>query len=57
MQFHRSDVGSVSGEGGAMSTYAKDLVELRQDDPTSAELRKMAAHIIAAGLRDQRKGC
>ena len=40
-----------------MSTYAKDLLELRRDDPTSAELRKMAMNIIAVSTRDQRGGC
>jgi hypothetical protein len=40
-----------------MSTYAKDLLELRRDDPTSAELRKMAMNIIAVATRDQREGC
>jgi hypothetical protein len=39
-----------------MSTNARDLVELRRDDPTSAELRKMAASIIAVGVKDQREG-
>jgi hypothetical protein len=32
-----------------MSTNARDLIELRRDDPRSAELRKMAGNIIAAG--------
>jgi hypothetical protein len=40
-----------------MSTNARDLIELRQDDPTSAELRRIAANLIAAGVMDQRKGC
>ncbi|TCK84315.1 hypothetical protein [Paraburkholderia sp. BL9I2N2] len=40
-----------------MSTKARDLVELHRDDPTSAELRKMAANIIAVGVADQREGC
>ena len=40
-----------------MSTNARDLIELRRDDPASAELRKMAANIIAAAVRDQREGC
>jgi hypothetical protein len=40
-----------------MSTQAKDLLELRRDDRTSAELRKMAMNIIAAGVRDEREGC
>ncbi len=40
-----------------MSTNARDLVELRRDDPTSTELRKIAANIIAAGIKDQRGGC
>jgi hypothetical protein len=39
-----------------MSTYAKDLLELRRDDPMSAELRKMAMNLIAIGIRDQREG-
>jgi len=40
-----------------MSTNARDLFELRQDGPTSAELRKIAANIIAVGVADQREGC
>ena len=40
-----------------MSTNARDLIELGRDDPTSAELRKMAANIIAVGVEDQREGC
>lgn len=40
-----------------MSTNARDLLELRQDDQTSAELRKMAANIIAVGVADEREGC
>ncbi|MGF6289916.1 MULTISPECIES: hypothetical protein [Paraburkholderia] len=40
-----------------MSMYARDLLELRRDDPASIELRKMAMNIIAAGTRDQREGC
>jgi hypothetical protein len=40
-----------------MSMYARDLLELRRDDPTSIELRKMAMNIIAVGTRDQREGC
>jgi len=40
-----------------MSTNARDLFELRQDDPTSAELLKIAANIIAVGVADQREGC
>jgi hypothetical protein len=40
-----------------MSTNAKDLVELRRDDPASAELRRIAANLIAAGVGDQREGC
>jgi hypothetical protein len=40
-----------------MSTNARDLIELRTDDPTSAELRKMAGNIIAVGVKDQREGC
>jgi hypothetical protein len=40
-----------------MSTNARDLAELRRDDPNSAELRKIAANIIAAGVKDQREGC
>ncbi|HTI17969.1 MAG TPA: hypothetical protein VL598_09920 [Trinickia sp.] len=40
-----------------MSTNAKDLLELRRDDPLSTELRKIAANIIAVGVGDQRKGC
>jgi hypothetical protein len=40
-----------------MSMYARDLLELRRDDPTSTELRKMAMNIIAIGTRDQREGC
>jgi hypothetical protein len=40
-----------------MSMYARDLLELRRDDPASTELRKMAMNIIAVGTRDQREGC
>jgi len=40
-----------------VSTTARDLLELRQDDPTSAELRKIAANIIAAAVVDQNGGC
>ncbi|MEX3691959.1 MULTISPECIES: hypothetical protein [Paraburkholderia] len=40
-----------------MSMYARDLLELRREDPTSTELPKMAMNIIAAGTRDQREGC
>jgi hypothetical protein len=40
-----------------MSMNARDLVELRRDDPTSEELRKIAANLIAAGVGDQREGC
>ncbi|MGF6408769.1 hypothetical protein [Paraburkholderia sp. MM5482-R1] len=40
-----------------MSMDASDLLELRRDDPTSAELRKMAANIIAVGVADQHEGC
>jgi hypothetical protein len=40
-----------------MSTNARDLIELRGDDPRSAELlRKMAGNIIAAGAEDEREG-
>jgi len=42
---------------GFVSTNARDLLELRQDDPTSAELRKIAANIIAAAAVDQNGGC
>jgi hypothetical protein len=37
--------------------YARDLLELRRDDPMSTELRKIAMNLIAAGTRDQREGC
>jgi len=40
-----------------MNMNAGDLFELHQDDPTSAELRKMAANIFAVGVADQREGC
>ena len=40
-----------------MRTNAVDLFELHQDDPTSSELRKMAANIIAVGVADQHEGC
>ena len=40
-----------------MNTNAGDLFELRHDDPTSAELRKMEANINAVDVADQREGC
>jgi hypothetical protein len=40
-----------------MSTNARDFLGLRRDDPTSAELPKIAANIIAVGVADQREGC
>ncbi|MGF6917937.1 hypothetical protein OKW41_001120 [Paraburkholderia sp. UCT70] len=40
-----------------MSMNASDLLELHRDDPTSSELRKMAANIIAVGVADQHAGC
>ncbi|MGF6931932.1 hypothetical protein OKW41_001071 [Paraburkholderia sp. UCT70] len=40
-----------------MSTNARDLVELRRADPTSPELRRMAANFIAVSVGDQREGC
>jgi hypothetical protein len=40
-----------------MSANAGDLPELRRDEPTSAELRRLAANIIAVGVADQLEGC
>jgi hypothetical protein len=40
-----------------VSTNASDFLEQRRDEPTSAELRKMAANIIAVGVADQHEGC
>lgn len=40
-----------------MSQAARDLIELRRDDPQSHELRRMAMNIIAAGVADMRDGC
>jgi hypothetical protein len=60
MPSYRPFVFSVSASvisEGHMSTNARDLIELRKDDPTSAELRRIAANLIAAGVMDQRKGC
>lgn len=40
-----------------MSTNARDLLDLRRDDPASPELRKLALNLIAAGVADMRGGC
>jgi hypothetical protein len=34
-----------------MCTNARDLLELRRDHPMSAELRKMAANIVAVAYQ------
>lgn len=39
-----------------MSQNARDLVELRRDYPTSAELRRLALNIIAPGCASERGG-
>jgi hypothetical protein len=40
-----------------MSANAEDLPELRRNEPASAELRRLAASIIAVGVADQLAGC
>jgi hypothetical protein len=40
-----------------VSQQASDLLDLRRDDPTSPELRRLALNIIAAGVQDARLGC
>ncbi|MFP4895167.1 hypothetical protein [Paraburkholderia sp. EG304] len=39
-----------------MSQNAKDLLELRHDDPTSIELIRLALNIIAPGVKSQLEG-
>jgi hypothetical protein len=39
-----------------LSQNAKDLLELRRDDPMSIELRKLALNIIAPGIKSQLEG-
>jgi hypothetical protein len=46
-----------TGQHNFMSTNARDLLELRRDEPASAELRKLAANIIGAGVANQLEGC
>ncbi|MDY7802801.1 hypothetical protein U0E23_10015 [Burkholderia stagnalis] len=40
-----------------MSRTARDLLELRHDDPSSPELRRLALNLIAPGVADARCGC
>lgn len=40
-----------------MSQSARDLQALRVDLPASLELRRLAAGLIAEGVRDERIGC
>lgn len=40
-----------------MRTSEKNLHDLRRDDPTPAELRRMGANIIAVDVADQNEGC
>lgn len=40
-----------------MSQPARDLIELRRDDPRSPELRRMALALISAGVASDRGGC
>lgn len=39
-----------------MSREARDLLELRADCPSHPELRRLAAALLAMGLRDERLG-
>jgi len=39
-----------------MSQIARDLQELRADCPWHPELRRLAAELLAMGLRDERSG-
>ncbi|WP_257785988.1 hypothetical protein [Burkholderia ubonensis] len=39
-----------------MSQQASDLLALRAENPTHPELRRLAASILAIGLRDERLG-
>ncbi|WP_260429128.1 hypothetical protein [Burkholderia stagnalis] len=40
-----------------MSRTASDLIELRRDDPTSPELRRLALNLIAPGVAHACGGC
>jgi len=40
-----------------MSQTARDLLELRREDPHSPELRRLALALIAVGVACQRGGC
>lgn len=40
-----------------MSQLARDLTELRIDNPRSPELRRIASNLIALGVADMRGGC
>lgn len=39
------------------SQAASDLIALRNDVPNSSELRRIAASIIGASVRNERSGC
>lgn len=39
-----------------MSQTARDLIELRRDDPKSPELRRIALNLIAVGVASELAG-
>jgi hypothetical protein len=40
-----------------MTTISKDLLALRRDPPTSAQLREMASNVVAVAVAYQHEEC